>query len=715
MKKKHALYLLLILVTTSLFFPYNNLKGNRYERTTLKALLIVVDDYEVIYEDGVSGNNEIKNFIREIENGARERTKNLGRLNNFLHYLQKNNIVKLEKKVLRGKKATSKNIVTYINSAVRESKENEIFLVYFSGHGGMRDHNGNTFVYGADGNTIKRSRLNMLVNRSKARLNLLITDNGSKYIPLNKPLVSSRFMNDREKKEAYINLLYNYRGMLHISAASEGEEAHPSFFTEALFDKTLMASPESTWEENFRVAKEKTAAMASRIGKEQTPKAYALPEYITKANSGQIPVTVSRKVSPPMVRSVSSGNYHNEGDVWHYMKAKHDKSINFCIMGDGYTQDDLTKGGPYEKECKKLADYIFSKSPFREYREYFNVYIVFVRSRERGADDSPSYNTRDTALNSSYGISGIQRLLYAQNSQMANHYASKTGCRIDSIIVSVNDTRYGGAGGYLSTSSRTSQSAQIILHELGHTFGNLADEYVDEASKHLYPISGAKDCANVDFTSDPKRVKWAKFIGQKGFEGTGVFEGGYYRATGVWRARQTCVMEGLGNDFCAACQEALVKKIAQLTGMQYSFTDYVNRKNSMNTIADNTNEYTHDMPTGHNPEASIGSISIYNGRSHKFYFDVSNIQLTNMEGKAVSFMMGLSQNGNWVPDSFVRVNPQNITYNPSYWEGPMRFIYELADLQKGNINEIYWASFFIMDNNNTVLKRIDKPFYYRTN
>ena len=137
----------------------------------------------------------------------------------------------------------------------------------------------------------------------------------------------------------------------------------------------------------------------------------------------------------------------------------------------------------------------------------------------------------------------------------------------DQILVIVNDTHYGGAGGQLATTSIAPGASDIPVHELGHSLFDLADEY-DAATPGFDRCDAAADCPepNVSVFSDFARIKW-----NVGFDPTtplptpdtadnatlvGAFEGARYFTTGQFRPVSSCLMRSLGRTFCPVCSEA---------------------------------------------------------------------------------------------------------------------------------------------------------------
>lgn len=182
--------------------------------------------------------------------------------------------------------------------------------------------------------------------------------------------------------------------------------------------------------------------------------------------------------------------------------------INIVVLGDGYIHDDLQVGGTFDQAAEQMVNFIMKQSPFQEYQSNFNAYIIYAVSVDRGADSSPDKDDKNTIFNSTFGYSGIDRLLVVQNKQAVDNYIVKSAIKPDIILVSVNSTIYGCSGGQYSVASRNQASNLIILHELGHSFGGLADEYVDPNVINIYPIEDItnQNYCNVDTTYDLNKM-----------------------------------------------------------------------------------------------------------------------------------------------------------------------------------------------------------------
>lgn len=243
-----------------------------------------------------------------------------------------------------------------------------------------------------------------------------------------------------------------------------------------------------------------------------------------------------------------------------------DNRVHLVFVGDGYTAAEL---GSYQNHVDNVVAGLFVTEPLGRYAEAFSVHRVDVISNESGVDNDPTNGIdRDTALDMQYWCSGIERLLCVSVSK-AYSFAQNAPA-VDQVIALANSTKYGGAG-YTSSNLATSSGGngaalEIVKHELGHSFGKLADEYTyggptdwpngEPTSKNLSTLDAAA-MAN-------QGAKWDEWLGASipGFEGTmGTYEGGGYSVTGIYRPTPNSLMRSLGRPFNLVGSEEIIKEI----------------------------------------------------------------------------------------------------------------------------------------------------------
>ncbi|MCI7124482.1 MAG: M64 family metallopeptidase [Clostridia bacterium] len=232
-----------------------------------------------------------------------------------------------------------------------------------------------------------------------------------------------------------------------------------------------------------------------------------------------------------------------------------DKDAFVLLMcGDGFTAEEQDK---FYSESKKVAEYVMKTSPWDECKDIIKIYAKGVISKESGARADKAKNqeeadadTRDTYFKTSFWTGGMQRLLAvgSEGSARVKEIKKQFLPESDFEVIVVNSDTYGGSGGSICIASLNNESLEMMLHELGHTVANLADEYFAGASY-------AREYANMTAESNPENVKWKRFIGKNG---VGVYEydnGG----DGWYRPHENCKMRFLGKQyaFCEVCKEEL--------------------------------------------------------------------------------------------------------------------------------------------------------------
>jgi hypothetical protein len=246
-------------------------------------------------------------------------------------------------------------------------------------------------------------------------------------------------------------------------------------------------------------------------------------------------------------------------------------SVDLAFIAEGYTAEEM---GKFMDDVKKMADILFAEPPFNEYKNRINIFAVEAISEESGTDIPGEKIYVNTALNSSFYTFDLDRYLTTQDIKSVNDYAALVPH--DNIIVLINTDKYGGGGVYnyySGTSVGNRLSPKVFIHEFGHGFAGLADEYYSSevAYEEFYPLNVEPWEPNittlVNFDS-----KWKKMIARdtpvptpaedKYRNVTGVFEGGGYVAKGIYRPEMDCRMKGNGpKGYCSVCREAVKKMI----------------------------------------------------------------------------------------------------------------------------------------------------------
>lgn len=266
--------------------------------------------------------------------------------------------------------------------------------------------------------------------------------------------------------------------------------------------------------------------------------------------------------------------YHEDGEV-QVLFENDPEGVNIIFLSDGFTQLGLQVDGGYERSGTKVIDYLFGVLPFSTYRQYFNAYIVYAKSAEGLTTDKAL--KRNTVFGTTWDRSLDRRLL--TNTSTCFEYASRAVggdlSKVHIVVLLANVDLYGGAAYDRIALTAQQYKEDVIVHEIGHAFANLADEYVDSGTG-LDPTWFVENSANVDDDNDLDRIKWSHFIGREGYEAVGAYEGGSYISKGIWRPEDTSIMNNiLLKHFNAPSREAIVKRIFEIKGTPYELDEFL--------------------------------------------------------------------------------------------------------------------------------------------
>jgi len=267
---------------------------------------------------------------------------------------------------------------------------------------------------------------------------------------------------------------------------------------------------------------------------------------------------------------VQSGIWGQVFDVVTLMNnGSNDKRINFVYLGDGYTSSEQAN---FLTDTQNIINAQFNFTPYKEYKNFFNAYAVKVISNESGTDhpqtspdsDCPTVPimVADTYFNATFDYYNIHRLLVPQATSTIYSVLASNTPFYDQANIIVNTPYYGGSGGSFATSSLDNSASLIMIHEIGHSFVNLADEY-------WAGINYAAEKANMTQETNPTLVRWKNWIGA---ENIGIYPHGTNPPESDWyRPHQSCMMRYLNSPFCAVCREATIDRIYTLVSPIDSF------------------------------------------------------------------------------------------------------------------------------------------------
>ncbi len=245
--------------------------------------------------------------------------------------------------------------------------------------------------------------------------------------------------------------------------------------------------------------------------------------------------------------------------------------VDIVILPEGYTKSEMET---FRKDCERLIEYFFNQSPFKENKNKFNVWGVEAPSEQSGTDFPAKGIWNKTLLNTNFSTFGTERYLMTMDNKSVRDAASNVP--YDQIYILVNTNEYGGGAiyNYYSVCVNSNlYSEKVFVHEFGHGFASLADEYVtdDVSYQNFYNLE--VEPVDVNLTTLVNfDAKWKKFVdadtpiptpeSPEYKNKVGAFEGGGYVAKGIYRPMMDCIMRSnSAQKFCVVCENAIQEMI----------------------------------------------------------------------------------------------------------------------------------------------------------
>lgn len=294
-------------------------------------------------------------------------------------------------------------------------------------------------------------------------------------------------------------------------------------------------------------------------------------------------------------------------------------TVDLLLLGDGYTAEEHDA---FIAKATELTDILFATSPFKERKGDFNVWAISPPAAQSGVSRPSTGTFRDSPIGATYDAFRSERYILTFDNKAMRRIASSAP--YDFVEILTNTEVYGGGGiyGLFSTAAANNEWAPyLFVHEFGHHFAGLADEYFTSSVAYTGPVEITEPYEpNVTALLDPDNLKWKHLVksgtplptpwpkadyeehsrayqkrreemraanvsedemnalfrytkeytdalfeksGQKGV--IGAFEGAHYQAEGYYRSEQNCLMFTRAEAFCAVCAEAIDNVIDEYT------------------------------------------------------------------------------------------------------------------------------------------------------
>ena len=294
--------------------------------------------------------------------------------------------------------------------------------------------------------------------------------------------------------------------------------------------------------------------------------------------------------------------------------------VDLLLLGDGYTAAERPK---FERDAGRYMEALFSTSPFREHRQDFNVWGLCPAAEESGVSRPSTGIYRRSPIGASYDAFGSERYVLTTENRTLRDVASFAPYEFIEILV--NGETYGGGGifnQYATVAIDNKWAGYVGVHEFGHHFAALADEYYTSDVAYLPSEKKSEPWEpNVTALFDPVNLKWKdlvaagtpvptpwnkeefdgferdiqrqrrelraagkpeaemdalfrkerakedEMLGSEKYAGkVGAFEGANYAAKGYYRPEVDCIMFTRHDKFCAVCRRAIERVIGMYTG-----------------------------------------------------------------------------------------------------------------------------------------------------
>ena len=293
------------------------------------------------------------------------------------------------------------------------------------------------------------------------------------------------------------------------------------------------------------------------------------------------------------------------------------RQVDLLLLGDGYTRKERRE---FERDAKRFMKELFSVEPFGSRRNDFTLRAIFVPSAESGISRPRAGVFHNTPLGTSYNSLDSERYILSVEDRKWRDIAA--AAPHDFVIILVNNQKYGGGGIYrlYATAAASSDfSSYLFVHEFGHSFAGLADEYYtsDVAYEDFIPANTEPWEPNITSLLDPGSLKWSELVQEgtpiptpwskkeyeeasRSFEerrrklrakgaseealehlfeeqrshffqmlstqehstAVGAFEGASYQAKGLFRPEISCIMFSRSEKgFCRVCRQAINRAI----------------------------------------------------------------------------------------------------------------------------------------------------------
>ena len=218
---------------------------------------------------------------------------------------------------------------------------------------------------------------------------------------------------------------------------------------------------------------------------------------------------IFRKTIDPAARSTNPAVLDLGLDTYTYLESGDPNTkVDIVILGDGYTADEMDK---FHSDVDRLVDEMFKVEPYKSRKNDFNIRAVDTPSATSGVNKPHPGVFNRSPLSMTYSFFDSERYAIATDNRTIRNVCAQVP--YDAVYILINEATYGGGGIYNLYSTVCVDNAfspYIFVHEFGHSFSGLADEYYSSAVSYEIAdkVMAEPYEPNITANIDPETIKW---------------------------------------------------------------------------------------------------------------------------------------------------------------------------------------------------------------
>ncbi|HET6201904.1 MAG TPA: M64 family metallopeptidase [Planctomycetota bacterium] len=239
------------------------------------------------------------------------------------------------------------------------------------------------------------------------------------------------------------------------------------------------------------------------------------------------------------------------------------RKVDLLFLAEGYAASEKEK---FRRDVTRLAGVLFEAEPYRSRKGDFNVRALFLPSAESGISNPRKGVWRDAPLGCCFNAFDTDRYVLTFANAALREVAAQAP--YDALLLLFNERKYGGGGIFnlwATIPADSDQAPYVVVHEFGHSFADLADEYYSSqvAYEQFNPKGVEPSEPNVTALLDAKRLKWGDLVEAGTPLPTPWDQAGYDKVDVEYQAKRKKLIEEQASE---EASEALMREAKKTTG-----------------------------------------------------------------------------------------------------------------------------------------------------